>query len=186
MSSKRNNSFIKRTYLVLFAVSAVMFLRFVIIPEYICQREYSEYVTLYSNKYGLEENLVYSIIKSESNFNQNAVSGKGAIGLMQIMESTGRWAASEIGIKDFEPSMLLNPETNIEIGCWYLKWLMKNFDNMETVIAAYNAGNGNVSRWLSDSEYSDDGVKISLIPYSETKTYVKKVRLFYNLYKMIY
>jgi len=179
---KRKNTI----YYVWFLAAVLMFLRFVVVPAYICQREYKEYVELYSEKYNLDKNLVYAVIKSESNFNENAVSKKGAAGLMQITENTARWAVNEIGIENFETSMIFSPEINIEIGCWYLNWLIKNFGDIETVIAAYNAGNGNVSKWLSDKEYSKDGVKISSIPYSETKSYVKKVKIYYALYKIIY
>ncbi|MEG2936753.1 MAG: lytic transglycosylase domain-containing protein, partial [Clostridium sp.] len=56
----------------------------------------------------------------------------------------------------------------------------------DLVLAAYNGGPGNVSRWLGDAEYSDDGVKLRVIPFDETKKYVKRVKLNYTMYKYLY
>lgn len=147
---------------------------------------YSEYVDYYSNEYNLEPYYVYAIIKTESGFNPNAVSHKNACGLMQISKDTGKWAADEIGIENYSNDVLFEPEVNIRIGCWYINWLMKEFDNdMENVTLAYNAGNGKVKQWLYDKKYSNNGRKIDTIPYNETKNFLKKVNIFYYIYKNI-
>jgi len=149
--------------------------------------EFSEYVENYSNEYGLDKSLVYSIIKAESGFNAQAISPRDAKGLMQILDSTGEWAAENIKIKDFESSMLLEPKTNIRIGCWYIARLLNQYNqNTQLALAAYNAGSGNVSKWLKDTNISSDGKTLDRIPFEETKNYVDKIKKFNNMYKKLY
>ena len=103
------------------------------------------------------------------------------------MDTTGEWAAKEIGINYFIPSMLFDPELNIKMGCWYLKNLENEFnENLDLILAAYNGGSGNVNKWLSDEEYSQDGENLDYIPFPETKKYVDKVKANYNIYKYLY
>lgn len=139
---------------------------------------YNEYVEKYSKLYNIDKYLVYSVIKQESLFNSNEISHASAYGLMQVLVPTA---------KMFDKSMtekkLLNPEENIKIGVQYLSYLMKKFDNnLNEVIAAYNAGPGNVNKWLI--RYGE--IEIEKIPFSETKTYVKKVLNNYYKYKRLY
>ena len=149
--------------------------------------QYSEYVEKYSTQYNLDKYLVYSIIKAESGFDSQAISPREAKGLMQVMDSTGEWVAGKINLKDFKPEMLLNPETNINIGTWYISYLLDKYDNnIDLATAAYNAGSGNVSKWLNDPEKSSDGQSLDTIPFPETDNYVSKVRKFYKIYKMLY
>lgn len=174
------------TFVVFLLLVAGIF-RFFVVPEYILPKKYSEFVEKYSEEYNIDEYLVYSVIHAESGFKKEAVSHKAAIGLMQITESTGQWAAEKIGIEGFETDNLHDPETNIKIGCWYLSELLKQFDGeISTALAAYNAGNGKVSGWLSDPEYSNDGKTLFKIPYEETLNYVRKIELIYKLYEFVY
>ncbi len=148
---------------------------------------YSNYVVKYSEEYGLNKNLVYSIIKAESSFNPKAVSHRNAKGLMQIMDSTGEWAAEKIKIKDFESSMLFEPDTNIRIGCWYISKLINQYDqNVELALSAYNAGSGNVAKWLKDTDISINGKTLDRIPFKETENYVKKIKRYNYIYKKLY
>ena len=147
-------------------------------------RKYYVYVEKYADEYNLDENLVYSIIKAESKFDENAVSRRGAKGLMQIADITRDWAIEELELND--DIDIYDPETNIRIGCWYLNTLYKEFGKTDLVIAAYNGGSGNVKKWLSDEEYSKDGENLHIIPFSETDKYLKKVNKFYVQYKMLY
>ena len=148
---------------------------------------YSEYVQKYSDEYGLDKTLVYSVIKAESGFDPKAVSPRDAKGLMQIMDSTGEWAAQKIKIKSFESNMLLEPETNIRIGCWYMARLLKQYDqNTELALAAYNAGSGNVAKWLKDTSVSSDGRTLDRIPFEETKNYVERIKKYHKMYKKLY
>lgn len=150
-------------------------------------QKYSYYVEKYSEEYGLNKNLVYSIIKAESGFNPKAVSPRNAKGLMQIMDSTGEWAAEKINIENFDSSMLLEPQTNIRIGCWYISKLLNQYDqNVELALTAYNAGSGNVSKWLKDAGISSDGKTLDRIPFKETEDYVKKIKRYNYIYKKLY
>jgi len=149
--------------------------------------KFKEYVHKYSEEYNLDPSLVFAIIKAESNFNPRAVSHKNARGLMQISEITGRWGAERVGIENYDPQMLFDPEVNIRIGCWYLGTLMKEYGgSVDLVLAAYNGGSGNVNRWLQDENYSRTGTSLDKIPFRETERYVKRVKNNYMIYKRLY
>jgi hypothetical protein len=109
-----------------------------------------------AKKNDLRPELVAAVVQAESRFKPTARSGAGAVGLMQLVPRTGKW----MGARD-----LTNPAQNIAAGTKYLKYLNERFDGNETkVIAAYNAGEGNVKRF--------GGVP----PFRETRSYIKKVR----------
>lgn len=149
--------------------------------------KYSSYVIKYSNEYGLDPMFVRAIIKTESNFNPNATSNVGAKGLMQITDETGSDIAEKLGVQNFTPSMLYNPQTNIEFGTYYLASLVNQFNNDPTLVsAAYNAGRGNVVNWLGNSEYSPDGIHLTYIPFTETRGYVTKVLDNFKIYTKLY
>ena len=156
------------------------------IKKYLYPYKYEEIVNKYSYEYNLDPLLVLAVIKTESNFNKDAESSKGAKGLMQIMDSTGQWISSNVEISYFLPHMLYNPEINIMMGCWYLNNLIEQFGNVDTALAAYNAGSGNVNEWLKDGEYSKDGETLYNIPFAETKKYVDKIKVSYKMYKYLY
>ena len=147
-------------------------------------KKYSVYVQKYSEEYNLDENLVYSIIKAESKFKEKALSRRGAKGLMQIADITRDWAIEELELGD--DIDIYDPETNIRVGCWYLNTLYKEFGKTDLVIAAYNGGSGNVKKWLSDKEYSEDGESLNVIPFPETDKYITKVKKNYEQYKRLY
>ena len=131
--------------------------------------------------------MIYSIIKVESSFDENAESNKGARGLMQITPSTGEWIAEKLKIEEFHSDYLFVPETNIMMGTWYFKYLAEKFDNdISLAIAAYNAGPGNVQNWLKDKQISENGQDLSKIPYKETENYIKKFDNAYEQYKELY
>ena len=149
--------------------------------------KYEETVTKYAENYELDPLMVYSIIKIESSFNENAESNKGARGLMQITPSTGEWIAEKLKIENFDSNDLFLPETNIMLGTWYFNYLIEKFDNdINLAIAAYNAGPGNVQNWLNDEDISYNGEELNKIPYKETKNYVKKFNNAYEQYKELY
>ena len=92
----------------------------------------------------------------------------------------------KIELDDFNTNMLYDPEINIEFGCWYLNNLLEEFGDLSLALAAYNGGSGNVTKWLSNPEYSSDGENLTYIPFKETKKYVDKVNTRYNVYKFLY
>lgn len=151
-------------------------------------RKYSEFVEKYANEYNVDELLVYSVIKAESNFKCNATSNSNAKGLMQLMDTTASEISSNIATDvSFESSQLFDAETNIRIGVKYLSELMKKYEgNLHVALAAYNAGIGNVDRWISEGIINADGSDIENIPYKETNNYVRKIIRDYNIYKQLY
>lgn len=138
--------------------------------------KYLEIIEKNAAEYGLPVELVCAVIHAESRFDAGAVSKKGARGLMQIAEITADWAAAELAIEDYDYDKAFDAEFNILIGCWYLARLGRQFGGVaDTALAAYNAGSGNVSKWLGEKENSGDGVNLDNIPFGETRAYVKKV-----------
>jgi len=146
---------------------------------------YETLIKKYSQEYDLDPYLVAAVIHVESGNRKDVASNKGAIGLMQIMPETGEWIAGKLK-RGFSIDYLKDPETNIEFGCWYLRFLCDRFSEMDTVIAAYNAGHNKVAKWLDDSQYSDDGASLATIPIVEAKQYVQKVVKANEKYKKIY
>lgn len=148
---------------------------------------YQTLIKKYSEKYDVDPYLVAAIINVESKFDKNAVSNKNARGLMQIAPITGKWASEELNIDDFDVEDLFDPELNIMIGSWYLNILSQEFDNnLQLILAAYNAGSGNVVRWLQNKMYSEDGKSLMIIPFTETKDFVNKVQKNISIYKILY
>lgn len=146
---------------------------------------YGELIEKYAGQYDLDPYLVAAVIHVESGNCPDAVSGVGAVGLMQVMPSTGAWIAGKLNI-EFEEEDLKDPETNIEMGCWYLRFLFDRFAEKDTVIAAYNAGHNRIAQWLADERYSEDGDNLFHIPYEETRNYVERVQRAYDKYKRLY
>lgn len=145
---------------------------------------YEAYIEKYADEYGLDKYLVMGVICAESKFDPAAHSGV-AKGLMQITDDTARWLAERLDA-DFYEDMAYEPEVGISMGCYYLAYLMGIYENEDTALAAYNAGMGNVGKWLADESYSTDGRTLFDIPYEETKKYVKRVRRLEAVYKKLY
>lgn len=143
-------------------------------------------IEVYSEMYGLDPYLVAAVIKTESGFDKDIVSSMGAVGLMQIMPSTGEWIARQLNIQGFSAEMLKDEDVNIEMGCWYLNYLRSQLKHTNEVLAAYNGGIGNVFKWLQDPRYSKDGEVINAIPFKETVSYIEKVVVVYNGYMDLY
>jgi len=132
------------------------------------------------DEHGLDKYHVAAVICTESRFKDKAESGKGAVGLMQILPETGAWAAKKIGIDDYTDKSLWKPDVNIRIGCWYLAYLSDMFDDdQQKVFAAYNAGPANVKDWIQNG-------KLVNIEHTETKNYVVKIEKYYEIYKSLY
>lgn len=140
-----------------------------------------------AEKYKVDPYLVFAIIKVESKFNQQAKSVAGATGLMQIMPKTGEWIAGKMAIKSYNDEMLTQPSYNILMGTWYLANLNQEFDQrLPLVVAAYNAGRGNVRTWLVDGNWDGSLEMVDNVPYGETRQYVVNVIKTYQIYQAIY
>ena len=150
---------------------------------YIFPIKFSEEISLASETFDIEKSIIFSVINIESHFNKNVISSKGAVGLMQVMPSTASVVSKEIRLQEFD---LTNPKDNIFIGTCYISKMLDRFENLETALCAYNAGPTNVSNWLKNQEYSDDGQTLKIIPFEETRNYIQKFRTNYNFYKKIY
>src|SRR5207253_10731662 len=119
----------------------------------------------------VEAALIAGVIYAESRF-RDQTSHAGARGLMQITPATAQEIAQKSGGVAFEQGDLATPQINISYGTWYLRWLLDRYGDNETLaIAAYNAGTGNVDKWIA----TDPGMKASEIPFPETRGYVKSV-----------
>ena len=144
-------------------------------------KKYSYEVEKYSKEYNVDENLVYALIKAESNFDKNAVSKKDAKGLMQLMYDTALDISKTIGVEITNDS-ILDPDTNINIGTKYLSILINKYRNIAVALAAYNAGSGNVDSWITEGTIKSDGSDIENIPFKETNNYVRKILRDYKIY----
>ena len=177
--------------LALLAVCVCVFLFFARvggnIERAIYPRTYRAYVEYYADKYGLEYAQVYAIIKTESGFKPNALSGVGARGLMQITPDTFDWLQTKLreGVS-YTADDLYTPRVNIRYGCKFLQILQDEYTEQVTALSAYNAGMGTVNRWLSDPSISEDGVELNRIPYPETERYVSAVLRNYQTYRELY
>ena len=157
-----------------------------IIMKKIYPIKYSEYVEKYSEEYNIDKYLVYAIIKVESNFEEQAKSNSNAIGLMQIMEATAVETANKIDL-NFIKEDLFNPELNIKIGIKYFTTLLEKYkNNYNLAIIAYNAGIGNVDKWMADGTINAEGTDLENIPFKETNNYVRKILRDYKIYKELY
>ncbi len=153
--------------------------------------EYEGYVEDAAEMYGVDICLVYGVIRTESNFDPDAVSGAGAIGLMQIMPETFTWLQNYR--TDFMPEEILksdelyDPETNIDYGVYLLSYLLEKYEgDTSLAICAYNAGYGNVDEWLANGTISEENVTAEEIPFPETSNYLTKVTNAMEMYRELY
>ena len=159
------------------------------IMEIIYPREYDNFVVLYAQEFQVDENLIYAIIKAESNFNPEAVSGKSAKGLMQLVDDTAIDIVKQLGLdmEDEEVIQKLNDvDFNIMLGTKYISMLIEKYENISLALTAYNAGIGTVDTWIEKGTIKEDGSDIENIPYKETSNYVRKILRDYQMYLKIY
>jgi soluble lytic murein transglycosylase len=149
--------------------------------------KYKEEVMQASARYQVDPHLILAIIRTESDFETDKISKKGAIGLMQVMPDTADWVISRGPFKTVTKEQLLIPKVNIEIGTWYLAFLLDTFQgDYVKAIAAYNAGPGNVSGWIDRKLWNGSMETIQDIPIGETRHYVQRVLYFQERYRKIY
>ena len=123
----------------------------------------------------LDEAWVYGLIRQESRFVSDARSSAGAMGLMQLMPATAKWASKKVGIRKFQPARVTDVNTNLMLGTYYLKHVLTLFDNQPLLAsAAYNAGPSRAWQWR-DEKPLEGAIYAETIPFNETRDYVKKV-----------
>ncbi len=152
-------------------------------------KKYENLIEMYSEKYQVDSNLIFAIVKAESNFNVSAVSSKGAKGLMQLMEDTAKDVAKKTDSKidlDTIGEKLLHADTNIELGTKYISTLLEKYNNTALALTAYNAGIGTVDNWIEKGIIKENGEDIQNIPYKETNNYVRKILRDYKIYQKLY
>jgi soluble lytic murein transglycosylase len=135
---------------------------------------YSEYVRVHARENHLDPALLAAVIYQESKFRTDAQSSSGAIGLMQLTPSTARGIAIRTGGSQFRTDDLYNAEINIRYGAWYLAHLFGKYRSEQLVLAAYNAGQGNVDAWRARGES---------IQFAETRAYVARVEHLERIYR---
>lgn len=148
---------------------------------------YASQVQKYSKEFSVPKELVWSIMRAETQYRKDAVSPVGALGLMQVMPYTGYKLANILKDSDFNPVQLLNPDVSVRYGSAYLRRLSQNFNGvLPLVAAAYNAGPHRASSWLKSFGTLDADEFIEHIPFLETRNYVKKVTSNNKIYSMLY
>ncbi|MFC5649143.1 lytic transglycosylase domain-containing protein [Paenibacillus solisilvae] len=187
---KKRRRVVKKRFLLVIVIVllAMLFLKSDWMNRWLYPIHYQDDIQISAGNYQLEPHLLAAIIRVETNYSADAVSKKGAIGIMQLMPDTAEWIVQKGGFTNVtNESLSSRADISIEVGSWYLKSLNDQFkDNKYVVIAAYNAGPGKVSRWLEDGTWDGQLETVDQIPYGETRHYVQRVIYYYNKYKRLY
>lgn len=179
----------KRTYAILLLF--ILFFLFLFsdkIEKMLYPIDYKKEILSSAEKYNVDPFLIAAIIRVENNYKAEGVSSKGALGLMQLMPDTARWIkeSGNIGSASSDND-LQDVSVNIDMGAWYINWLLKYYDgHLNYAIAAYNAGQGTVNKWKTANIWDGSEKTIADIPYGQTKHFVKRVRYYYEKYHKIY
>lgn len=144
--------------------------------------EYSEIVDKWSEAYGIDRAFVFAVIRTESNFNPDAVSDAGAIGLMQIIEDSFDWVSKKTGHTDLVFDDMFTPEYSIEYGCFMLSYLYGKYGSYELAAAAYHSGMGEVDSWIASGIVDIQSVEVGDFKGNNTRHYVDKIMKAYNKY----
>ncbi len=175
---------------VLWGLIFILLILYLILPkmwQVMYPLRYSEQIFTNADIYNVDPFLIAAVIREESKFNPNAISSKGAMGLMQLMPSTAYWATSQMGIDNIKEEDLLNPDINIKIGTWYIANLSREFkDDLPLIIASYNGGRGRVREWIDRGVWDGTYENRDDIPFKETRFFLKKVFNSYRTYTNLY
>ncbi len=148
--------------------------------------KYKTLIMKYSNINKIDPYLVLALIREESFFKANIKSASNAYGLMQLIPNTAKSLASKYKIK-LSRGDLINPEISIRFGTEYLRILSNKYKGkLHLVLAAYNAGDHRVNKWITEFKNPSDNIFTEMIPFSETRNYVKNVLRNYFYYKYYY
>lgn len=187
---QRIKHFIKSLLVFFVIIICCFFASIYILREFIYPRTHFDIVKEAASNNNIDPYLVLAIIKTESNFDKLATSSKNAKGLMQIMDST----AADINnngqiVEDITKANIYDEKINISLGCKYFSNLINKYDgNYYLAVCAYNAGMGNVDKWIEQGIVSKnltvhENVKL---PFNETKKYLNKVINTYKMYRLLY
>ena len=162
---------------ILIAMLAGYFLLPSVLGDSVFPLKYADSIKRWSSEYHEDPFLVAGILMLESGFNPQAVSPVGALGIAQIMPTTGRTIASGVGMANFKTSDLYNPEVGIQFATWHIHVLKEKYGGNEVAaLAAYNAGSGNADKWL----------RMGLLTDPSSNSYAKKVLDFKAVYHKLY
>lgn len=178
----------KRALLTVIITAAVIYLMSLAVDTVMKSfypHKYSEFVEKYCEEYGVDQELVYAVIKCESGFAPNATSSADAKGLMQLTDVTFEWVQTKTGETGYTAQDLYDPEIAIKYGTKLLSLHLDEFGNETAALAAYHAGRSAVGGWLEDADYSNGDI-LHTIPYEETATYVERVLNTKEIYENIY
>lgn len=188
MKTNSNKNLIKRITIFISIVIIILLSILWILKTFVYPLKHFNIIKEESGKNNIDPYLVLAIIKAESGFNKNVTSAKQARGLMQIMDATAE-EMNESENLDLNKESIYDENINIALGCKYFSSLIKKYDgNYYLAIIAYNAGMGNVDKWLKDGIIANnlDDIANNNIPFKETKNYLKKVINYYNVYRKLY
>ncbi|MCA9564252.1 MAG: transglycosylase SLT domain-containing protein, partial [Myxococcales bacterium] len=150
-------------------------------------RAYPEVVMDYSEQYELNPYIMWSLMTVESSYNPDSISRSDARGLLQVIPKTGELISQRMGLFDFGPDNLMNPELSIHFGCYYFSELLEKFHGQEILaFSAYNAGPHRMARWLEAWGHLPLDAFIEFIPYEQAREYGKKVYRYLVRYRTIY
>jgi soluble lytic murein transglycosylase len=149
-------------------------------------RPYTATVESEAAAFDLDPLLIYAVMRAESRYDPGAYGYAGERGLMQIMPPTQEWVSEELG-EGISPGEAFNPEANVHMAAWLLRFLLDHFDgDVELAIAAYNGGAASVDAWQADPLVSDRDDLLRWIGFGQTREYLEKVSLYYRVYQALY
>jgi soluble lytic murein transglycosylase len=150
------------------------------------EQRYNQLIELVAGENGVDKFLIKAVIRQESGFDPFAYSAKGAMGLMQVTEGAGREWARATGRKDYGRDLLWDERANIEAGTWYLARALQRWrdrdDPVPFALAEYNAGLGNVQRWLPEGEATTAEQFAQAITFPSVRRYIESVTDYYRTY----
>ncbi len=174
-------------FFVILLIAAAIYKLPDIAKKYIYPTKYGSVVVDCASDNGIDPNMVWAVMKTESGFDPCAESDVGARGLMQLTEDTYEWVKYRMkDERSITYDQMYDPVCNIEYGSYLLGLLYSEYGDYETALAAYHSGRGNVNKWLKDSSLSSDGKTLDSIPSSVTAHYVSKVMSAYSAYNNLY
>ena len=150
-------------------------------------RIYWSDLTKQASAQGLDPFLVAALVRQESEFNPSAISHAHAMGLMQLLPSSGRKMARRVKLPRYSTQRLLEPDVNLQLGTVYFRQALDQYGGtLEYALAAYNAGDNRVEEWRKDGTYRDVAEFVESIPFTETREYVQAILRNASVYRRLY